>query len=74
MMDHMHSDALVFYGATGDLAYKKIFPALQAFVQKRGLNVPIIGVETAGWNLNQLKARAEESLKKLALSNPPLRL
>ena len=59
----MESDALVFFGATGDLAYKKIFPALQAMVQRGQLKVPVIGVAKAGWNLEQLKARAEDSLK-----------
>jgi glucose-6-phosphate 1-dehydrogenase len=58
----VHSDALVFFGATGDLAYKKIFPALQAMVKRGHLNVPVIGVAKAGWNLDQLKARAQDSL------------
>ena len=58
----VHSDALVFFGATGDLAYKKIFPALQAMVKTGKLNVPVIGVAKAGWNLDQLKARAKESV------------
>lgn len=60
----IHSDALVFFGATGDLAYKKIFPALQAMVKRGHLNVPVIGVAKAGWNLDQLKARAQDSLEK----------
>jgi glucose-6-phosphate 1-dehydrogenase len=59
-----HSDALVFFGATGDLAYKKIFPALQAMVKRGHLDVPIIGVAKAGWNLEQLRARAHDSLDK----------
>lgn len=59
-----HSDALVFFGATGDLAYKKIFPALQAMVQHGRLNVPVIGVAKAGWDLDQFKARAKDSLEK----------
>jgi len=59
-----HSDALVFFGATGDLAYKKIFPALQAMVKRGTLNVPVIGVAKAGWTLEQLKARAHDSLEK----------
>jgi glucose-6-phosphate 1-dehydrogenase len=63
-MDTIHSDALVFFGATGDLAYKQIFPALQAMVKRGHLNVPIIGVAKAGWNLDQLKARAKDSLEK----------
>jgi glucose-6-phosphate 1-dehydrogenase len=58
------SDALVFFGATGDLAYKKIFPALQAMTRRGELNVPVIGVAKAGWNLDQLKARAQDSLEK----------
>src|SRR6202041_2042881 len=58
------SDALVFFGATGDLAYKKIFPALQAMIKRGHLNVPVIGVAKAGWNLEQLRARAHDSLEK----------
>src|ERR1700755_1408090 len=64
MMSNEQSDAFVFFGATGDLAYKKIFPALQA-MQKRGhLDIPIIGVAKAGWTLEQLRARAQASLEK----------
>jgi glucose-6-phosphate 1-dehydrogenase len=58
------SDALVFFGATGDLAYKKIFPALQAMVKRGHLNVPVVGVAKAGWNLDQLRERAKDSLEK----------
>ena len=63
-MSAIHSDALVFFGATGDLAYKKIFPSLQSMVKRGHLHVPIIGVAKAGWNLEQLKARAKDSLEK----------
>jgi glucose-6-phosphate 1-dehydrogenase len=63
-MNQPHSDALVFFGATGDLAYKKIFPALQAMVKRGCLEVPVIGVAKAGWDLGQLKARARDSLEK----------
>src|SRR3984957_5582053 len=63
-MSNLHSDALVFFGATGDLAYKKIFPALQAMIKRGTLNVPVIGVAKAGWNLDQFKARAKDSLEK----------
>jgi glucose-6-phosphate 1-dehydrogenase len=59
-----HSDALVFFGATGDLAYKKIFPALQAMVKRGRLDVPVIGVAKAGWTLDQLRARMRDSLEK----------
>ncbi|HRI13310.1 MAG TPA: glucose-6-phosphate dehydrogenase [Verrucomicrobiota bacterium] len=59
-----HADALVFFGATGDLAYKKIFPSLQAMLKRGHLQVPVIGVAKAGWNLDQLKARAKDSLEK----------
>ena len=62
-MPSPHSDALVFFGATGDLAYKKIFPSLQAMVKRGHLNVPVIGVAKAGWNLDQLRARARDSLE-----------
>jgi glucose-6-phosphate 1-dehydrogenase len=63
-MSTFHSDALVFFGSTGDLAYKKIFPALQAMVKRGHLDVPVIGVAKAGWNLDQLRARAQDSLEK----------
>ena len=61
---HARADALVFFGATGDLAYKKIFPSLQAMLKRGNLDVPIIGVAKAGWTLEQLKARARESLER----------
>jgi glucose-6-phosphate 1-dehydrogenase len=63
-MSSLKSDALVFFGATGDLAYKKIFPSLQGMVKRGHLNVPVIGVAKSGWNLEQLKARAHDSLEK----------
>ena len=56
------SDALVFFGATGDLAYKQIFPALQAMVRRGTLHVPVVGVARSGWGLDQLVARAHDSL------------
>jgi glucose-6-phosphate 1-dehydrogenase len=58
------SDALVFFGATGDLAYKQIFPALQQMVLHGELTVPVIGVAKAGWTLEQLKKRAHDSLSE----------
>jgi glucose-6-phosphate 1-dehydrogenase len=64
MMSEPDSDALVLFGATGDLAYKKIYPALQAMVKRGHLGVPVIGVSRAGWNLDQLKARARESVER----------
>jgi glucose-6-phosphate 1-dehydrogenase len=63
-VDNSHSDALVFFGATGDLAYKKIFPALQAMLKRGHLNVPVIGVAKAGWTLDQFRERASDSLEK----------
>jgi glucose-6-phosphate 1-dehydrogenase len=57
------SDALVFFGATGDLAYKKVFPALHAMVKHGRLDVPVIGVAKAGWDLDRFKARARDSLE-----------
>ncbi len=59
-----HSGALVFFGATGDLAYKQIFPALHAMVRHGHLDVPVIGVARAGWSLEQLQARARQSLQE----------
>ncbi len=61
--DQTQSDALVFFGATGDLAFKQIFPALLALVERHGLNIPIVGVAKAGWGLDQFRQRAEDSLK-----------
>src|ERR1700676_5253908 len=63
-MADSQSDALVFFGATGDLAYKQIFPALQALVKRHNLDIPIVGVAKAGGNLDQLKARARESITR----------
>jgi glucose-6-phosphate 1-dehydrogenase len=63
-MSEPQSDALVFFGATGDLAFKKIFPALQGLVRRGRLNVPVVGVAKAGWNLDQFKARARDSVEK----------
>jgi glucose-6-phosphate 1-dehydrogenase len=63
-MNDSHSDALVFFGATGDLAYKKIFPSLQAMVKRGHLGVPVIGVAKSGWTIDQLRARARDSLEK----------
>ena len=62
-MPTFQSDAFVFFGATGDLAYKQIFPSLQALIRDEGLNVPIIGVAKSGWSLDQLRARAKDSLE-----------
>jgi len=63
-MSTTHSDALVFFGATGDLAYKKIFPSIQAMIKRGNLDIPVIGVAKAGWSLDQMKARAKDSLEK----------
>src|SRR3712207_8370222 len=56
------ADALVFFGATGDLAAKQIFPALHALIKHGHLDVPIIGVAWSGWTLDQLRTRAHESI------------
>lgn len=61
-MADMHADALVLFGATGDLAFKKIFPALQAMIKRGHLTVPVIGVAKANRNLDQLRDRVRESL------------
>ena len=57
------SDAFVFFGATGDLAYKQIFPALQALIRHGHLDMPIIGVAKSGWSVEQLRERARASLE-----------
>ena len=58
------ADALVFFGATGDLAYKKIFPSLQAMIKRGHLDVPVIGVAKSGWGIEQFRERARDSLEK----------
>jgi len=63
-MEHSPSDALVFFGAKGDLAYKKIFPSLHAMVKHGNLNVPVICVARVGCSLDQLRARARESVER----------
>ncbi len=63
-MAGLPSDALVFFGATGDLAFKQIFPALQAMVHRGRLDVPVIGVAREAWSLDQFKARARTSLEQ----------
>lgn len=58
------SDALVVFGVSGDLAYKKIFPALYAMCRDGELNVPVIGVASSAWSIEQLRARASESIER----------
>ncbi|MFN4261650.1 MAG: glucose-6-phosphate dehydrogenase [Gemmataceae bacterium] len=69
-MNTSQSDALVFFGATGDLAFKKIFPALQAMAKRGHLDVPVIGVGRSDWTADQLRARARESLEKQGEVDP----
>jgi glucose-6-phosphate 1-dehydrogenase len=63
-MTRTRSDALVFFGATGDLAYKKIFPAFHAMARRGNLNVHVIGVARSGWTLEELRARARDSIEE----------
>ena len=63
-MSAPRSDALVFFGITGDLAYKKIFPALHAMARRGHLEATVIGVARSGWTLDQLRARARDSIEK----------
>jgi glucose-6-phosphate 1-dehydrogenase len=69
-MTNVPSDAFVFLGATGDLAYKQIFPALQGLIRDENFSLPIIGVAKAGWTLDQFKARAKDSLEHHGGINP----
>jgi glucose-6-phosphate 1-dehydrogenase len=64
------ADALVFFGATGDLAYKKIYPSLHAMVKRGTLDMPVIGVANAGWNADRLRARARDSLEQHGSFDP----
>jgi hypothetical protein len=63
-MDVSRSDALVFFGASRDLAYKKIFPSLQAMIKHGHFNVTVTAVAWAGWNIDQLRARTRDSIEK----------
>jgi glucose-6-phosphate 1-dehydrogenase len=63
-MNHSLADALVLFGATGDLAHRKIYPALQKLLQRGHLQVPVIGVARSGWNLEQLRERVRDSLQQ----------
>jgi glucose-6-phosphate 1-dehydrogenase len=63
-MSPTKSDAFVFFGATGDLAYKKIFPALQSMAKRGHLDVPVIGVARSGWTLDAFRARARDSVEQ----------
>jgi len=58
-VDSAQCDALVFFGIMGNLAYKKIFPSLQAMVKRGELKVPVIGVAKSGWTLDQLRPPAQ---------------
>lgn len=62
-MTQPSSDAFVFFGATGDLAYKKIFPALQKLAKRGRLGIPVFGVAKSGWSLQQLHERAKSSVE-----------
>ncbi|KWT91636.1 MULTISPECIES: glucose-6-phosphate dehydrogenase [unclassified Variovorax] len=68
------SDALVLFGVTGDLAYKKIFPALYATCKRCALKVPVIGVASSAWSIEQLRARAKESVESTAVADDPIAL
>lgn len=63
-MNAQCADAIVLFGASGDLAYKMIFPALRAMVRRGHLAVPVIGVAKSGWDLERLRAQAQESVGK----------
>ncbi len=63
-MNAPHSDAFVFFGATGDLAFKKIFPSLQAMIKRGHLNMPVIGVARSAKNVDELRTRARASVEQ----------
>ncbi|MEF9674232.1 hypothetical protein QNM99_27475 [Pseudomonas sp. PCH446] len=62
------ADALVVFGATGDLAHKKIFPALYAMCQRGALKIPVIGVASSMWSVEQLRTRARESVEQAGVT------
>ena len=63
-MTTSHSDALVLFGVTGDLAHKMIFPALYAMAKRGALNVPVIGVASPKWSMERLHKRVTDSIKR----------
>lgn len=65
------SDALVLFGATGDLAHKKIFPALYALCRRGALTVPVIGVASSKWSLEQFRARVSDSVGQVGIEVDP---
>ena len=69
-MTESRSDALVVFGATGDLSFKKIFPSLQSMVRRGNLKVPVIGVAKSGWNLEQFRQRARDSIQQHSQFDP----
>ena len=71
-MTEPQSDALVLLGATGDLAYKQIFPALYAMARRGHLNIPVIGVARHAWTADQLRARARESIAEKGDVDPAI--
>ena len=64
MAKPMPSDAIVFFGMTGDLAHKKIFPALYNMAKRDELNVPVIGVASSTWTVEQLRDRARDGIEQ----------
>ena len=62
MATPVHSDAFVFFGMSGDLAHKKIFPALYSMVKHGTLDIPVIGVASSDWTIDDLRNRARESI------------
>ena len=66
-----HSDALVLFGVTGDLAHKMIFPALYALAKRDALKVPVIGVALPKWSPDQLRDRVKDSLKHAGVTDSP---
>ena len=68
-MSNQESDAIVFFGASGDLAYKQIFPSLLRLVRDEGINVPIVGVAKSAWTLDDLRNRAKARDDGITSSN-----
>src|SRR5258708_5214135 len=62
MMADTHADAIVLFGVTGDLAYEQIFPALQAMTRRGHLDLPVICVARPNWTIDELRARARDSI------------
>ena len=63
------ADCMVLFGATGDLAYKKLFPALHALEARGQLGIPVVGIAREGWTIERLCDRIRDSLRDAGVAD-----